>query len=192
METVLRPDISQAYSGLYEELNDIVYSENESNLYNNQIFGEWGGVSLVGPPDPHAHFNEELNEANYPLLENINGFQNINVPEIIPPETMSQPQKIEAIRDLCRLNATVQSHEINVIPDIVQSNALVQSHAVKATSEILQSNAVVQSHAISVNAETLQSESVVQSLIVNVKPEIIQSDAIVQSHLVNVKPETVQ
>ena len=74
METVLRPDILQTYSGPCEQSNDMFYSENGEMIYNNQIFSRWGGESLVGPPDPHAHFNEELNEANYPLLENINGF----------------------------------------------------------------------------------------------------------------------
>ena len=49
METVLRPETLHAHSGAYEETNDIIYSENGENLYNNQIFLRWGNIGPAGP-----------------------------------------------------------------------------------------------------------------------------------------------
>ena len=73
METVLRPDILQAYSGPCEQSNDMFYSENGEVLYNNQIFSRWGGESLVGPPEPYSMHDPEYDGLFYTDIQNYNG-----------------------------------------------------------------------------------------------------------------------
>ena len=73
METVLRPETLHTHSGAYEETNDMIFSENGGELYNNQIFLRWGNNGPVGPPSMYSTEYGEYVDPVYLRNENYNG-----------------------------------------------------------------------------------------------------------------------
>ena len=98
METVLRPDILQTYSGPCEQSNDIFYGENGEELYNNQIFSRWGGESLVVPPELHSMLDPGYDGLLYTDEQNYNG--NIRILSKIIAESSRSKWLLSFIQEL--------------------------------------------------------------------------------------------
>ena len=155
METVLRPDILQTYSGPCEQSNDMFYSENGEMLYNNQIFSRWGGESLVGPPEPYSMHDPEYDGLFYTDIQNYNGnIRNVDNLNLLNEEGCCTENRL--INDAVKVGSEITDFSENdaidicLNPNIVndrmnngyeQMNIVTQIQRINVVPEIIESNA---------------------------------------------------
>ena len=141
METVLRPGTLHAHSEAYEETNDMIFSENGEELYNNQIFLRWGNNGPVGPPSMYSTGYGEYVDPVYLRNENYNGhIENVDNAILMNEQANMSSNEIYNINDGSIMQnslplSTNQIHEINVIPRNINPDVVLQSNQINVTPE---------------------------------------------------------